>query len=84
MRALQGDSSAVLVELMHAESRRALIWLDAHYSGGVTTGRGAEIDTPIRMELAALKKANRLDHVLMIDDIDDFIGLRGYPTIAEQ
>lgn len=78
-----GDSRALLGEVLAGESRRALIWLDAHYSGGVTTGKGNESDTPIREELAVLKWLARCGDVLLIDDIDDFNGERGYPTVEE-
>lgn len=83
----RGDSAEELstaLALAVFRDWRALIWLDAHYSGGVTTGRGAEVDTPVRKELVALAlPQQRHDHVLMIDDIDDFNGERGYPTVEE-
>lgn len=77
---LEGDSGRHLAQLFITPLRqRALIWLDAHYSGGVTV-KGS-IDTPIRAELEALRGDGQ--HVLMIDDIDDFNGEHGYPTHAE-
>lgn len=87
VRVWQCDSGTGLVDALAIamfRDLRALIWLDAHYSGGVTTGRGEEVDTPIRKELAALAHAQgRHDHVIMIDDIVDFNGERGYPTFEE-
>jgi hypothetical protein len=59
--------------------RRALIWLDAHYSGSVTA-RGAE-DSPVAQELATIAKYS--GHVILIDDAQEFVGRGGYPTIDE-
>lgn len=76
---VQGDSAKEFpLALAAADNRQALIWLDAHFSGGVTA-RGKE-DTTIRAELEALADSPRRDHVLMIDDLDDFTGENGYPT----
>jgi hypothetical protein len=50
----EGDSATVLPRVMAGLDRRALIWLDAHYSGGVTA-RGA-VDSPVAQELATIAK----------------------------
>ena len=79
-----GDScDALPLVLDMVGSRQALIWLDAHWSGGITARQAPEIHTSVRAELAALKVATRRDHVIMIDDIDDFSGECGYPTRVE-
>jgi hypothetical protein len=75
----QGDSADVLPRVLAQTSSRALIWLDAHYSGGVTA-RGAE-DSPIAQEFTAIAKYP--SHVILIDDAQEFIGKGGYPTIDE-
>jgi hypothetical protein len=75
----EGDSAAMLPRVLAQISSRALIWLDAHYSGGLTA-RGAE-DSPIAHEFAAI--ARYPCHVILIDDAQEFIGKGGYPTIDE-
>lgn len=80
---LEGDSGQRLAQLFVAfptltTDRRALLWLDAHYSGGVTALTDKR--TPILAELDALHRT-RNDHVLMIDDLADFNGEHGYPTL---
>jgi len=59
----------------------ALFWLDAHYSGSVTA-RGA-LDSPIVQELAAVRAHPVSGHVVLIDDMRDFNGTGGYPTVDE-
>jgi hypothetical protein len=75
----EGDSATVLPRVMAGLDRRALIWLDAHYSGNVTA-RGA-VDSPVVQELATIAKYS--GHVILIDDAQDFVGRGGYPTIDE-
>jgi hypothetical protein len=75
----QGDSAMVLPKIMANLKHRALIWLDAHYSAGVTA-RGAE-DSPVAHELATIAKYP--GHVILIDDAQEFVGRGGYPTIDE-
>jgi hypothetical protein len=56
-------------------------WLDAHYSGPVTA-RGA-IDSPIVREMEAIRAHPVAGHVVLIDDMRDFQGRDGYPTVDE-
>jgi len=82
VRCVRGDSGEKLADILYfIKHRRALIWLDAHWSAGITA-RGSK-DTAIVAELDALREAPRLDHVLMIDDLADFTGQNGYPTVDE-
>jgi predicted O-methyltransferase YrrM len=76
-----GDSGKKLADLLYYMDDRALVWLDAHWSAGITA-RGDK-DTAITAELDALGEATRRDHVLMIDDLVDFNGQNGYPTVDE-
>lgn len=79
---IRGDSGEkLLYTLRLIHNHRALVWLDAHWSAGITA-RGSK-DTAIVAELDALAAAPRLDHVLMIDDLADFTGQNGYPTVDE-
>src|SRR5262249_18948512 len=86
----EGDSASGLRDaLCVAGDRRALIWLDAHYSGG-ETGRGA-LNTPILAEIDTIVEHGNAEHVLLIDDLRyfwrsapgflDHEALAGYPTV---
>lgn len=74
----EGDSGTVLPKVLATLHERALLWLDAHYSGG-PTARGVE-DSPIARELAAAKGRG---HCILIDDAHMFHGRDGYPTIEQ-
>jgi hypothetical protein len=78
---LQGDSGVRLREVLDALTEPALFWLDAHYSGPVTA-RGA-LDSPIVRELDAIRAHGVRGHVVLIDDMRDFQGRDGYPTVDE-
>ncbi len=75
---LQGDSSAVLFDLVPRIDTPALFWLDGHYSGG-KTAKGRCV-TPILEELIAVYRAP-WRHVVLIDDVRLFQGDE-YPTLA--
>lgn len=78
---IQGDSSKVLFDLLPNISAPKLIWLDAHFSGGITT-RG-NLVTPIVRELEAVRASYRPGDVLLIDDAASFNGRDDYPDEAE-
>jgi hypothetical protein len=78
---LQGDSGVRLAEVLATLSGPALFWLDAHYSGPITA-RGA-LDSPIIAELAAIRAHPAAGHVVLIDDMRDFNGTAGYPTVDD-
>lgn len=78
---LQGDSGVRLQEVLNALTEPALFWLDAHYSGPITA-RGA-VDSPIVRELVAIRANRVAGHVVLIDDMRDFQGRDGYPTVEE-
>jgi hypothetical protein len=77
---LHGDSGVRLQEVLATLKEPALFWLDAHYSGPITA-RGA-VDSPILGELAAIARHPVAGHVVLIDDMRDFKGADGYPTVA--
>ena len=77
---LQGDSGALLPEVVARLTGPALFWLDGHYSGGMTA-RGAEV-CPVMRELAAIFASPIKEHVILIDDIRLF-GTEGYPSVTE-
>jgi hypothetical protein len=78
---MQGDSATVLPQLLERITRPCLFWLDAHYSGWVTS-RGV-CDTPIMQELTHILRHPVPGHVILIDDARHFTGSNGYPTLSE-
>jgi hypothetical protein len=76
-----GNSGDLLHEIMPKISSRTLLWLDGHFSGGITA-RG-KTESPIFNELDAVFENNALQHIILIDDARLFIGKRDYPTMEE-
>ena len=80
-----GSSVEFLTEFLPTVDDRCIIMLDAHGSGGDTTfdesvGR---YGSPVLGELLAIKEnSSRNDHVIIIDDTDDF-GTLDYPSKNE-
>ena len=77
--ALHGDSETRIVEILREIDAPAVFWLDGHFSRS-NTGRGAA-DTAIVTELRRIFEHPIKDHVILIDDARDFLGINGYPTI---
>jgi len=75
---INGDSGEVLNELLPSIRSTCLLWLDAHYSGGITAKSSQE--TPIIKELESVFK-NIPDPVILIDDANNFNGEHDYPTL---
>ena len=89
---IEGDSANGLRDALRAvRDEPALVWLDAHYSGG-DTGRGA-LNTPILDEIGSIVECADARHVLLIDDLRYFWpvpsgfasheALAGYPTVSD-
>lgn len=76
---LRGDSGEILPDVLRTIESPCLFWLDAHYSGNVT-GR-AELETPIKQELAAIV-SHPIRHVVLVDDANCFDGTHDYPEVA--
>lgn len=62
---LHGSSADLLPPLLRETGEPAVIWLDAHFSGGSTAGEGSD---PLQGELAALVEHRDMRHVILIDD----------------
>lgn len=85
---LQGDSGAMLANVLATLAGPALFWLDGHFSGAfesrtrgfVSTARG-ELQTPVVKELAAVLAHAEPGHVILIDDARLFEGTNDYPTL---
>lgn len=77
---LHGDSATQLdIALDAAGETPAMIWLDAHWSGG-STARASE-NTPIMSELECICRRGRDGDIILIDDIRYFIDLpQGFDT----
>lgn len=65
VRCLQGDSVAVLPDVIEQIKMPTLFWLDAHFSGGVTANAGHD---PLLDELAAIYARGGGRDVVLIDD----------------
>jgi hypothetical protein len=78
---LQGYSGNVIDRVMKEVSEPVLFWLDAHYSGGITT-RG-ELNSPILAEPDIILAHPIKNHVILIDDARDFTGKGRYPTVPQ-
>lgn len=76
-----GDSIDILPKILLKINQPCLFWLDAHYSGE-GTARG-NVDTPIMHELRYRLNKLNYNHVILIDDAEDFVGKNDYPTLEE-
>lgn len=91
VRVHHGDSADRLLEILGQTSGAPLIWLDGHYSEGVTArGRG---NTPVIDELRSIDRSGIANAVILIDDLrlfdvraplaGDPASLAGYPSVQE-
>lgn len=76
-----GDSAVVLSDILTNLEGPAMLWLDAHYSGGFTA-RG-DLDSPVVDELKAIARNGCAQHLILVDDARCFDGTGGYPTMNE-
>ena len=72
-----GDSARLLGRVVADLDRPALFWLDAHFSGEGTGGRGGH---PVVDEVREATGAG-LGHVVLVDDAREFGSAEGYPTL---
>lgn len=78
---LHGDSGVVLESLMTRIDSPCVIYLDGHYSGGVTSQGSKKV--PIYEELHHIFCHPVKNHLVVIDDARCFIGRDGYPRLGE-
>ncbi len=81
VRLVLGDSATELPRLLGALDHPACFWLDGHFMGAGTAR--SEEDSPIRAEVDAVLRHPVRGHLVLIDDARLFLGVNGYPTIAE-
>jgi hypothetical protein len=75
----QGDGSLWIPRIVAELQEPALFWLDGHFATGTT--REGETACPTLLEMSAVLKDSSYDHVVLVDDVSDFKGEGGYPTI---
>ncbi len=76
-----GDSGQVLKRILKSIKSPVLFWLDAHFSGGITSQ--GNFQTPIMEEIGAIFEHSQAGHIILVDDARCFTGENGYPTISE-
>lgn len=77
---LQGDSGIVLGKIIDKLNEPSILWLDGHYSGGIT--EKGESETPIMKELQSIF-SSPYSHIILIDDARCFgnSDFPDYPSI---
>ena len=78
---IHGDSKSVLKDILDTINEPAMFWLDAHYSGGITSK--GENETPVMEELNIIFNEFKNKYVILIDDARCFNGKNDYPTVDE-
>ncbi len=78
---LNGDSGKVMFDLIKKINKRAIFWLDGHYSG-TDTSMG-DLECPIYNELSAIFTSKIKNHIIIIDDARCFTGNNSYPTVTD-
>ena len=78
----EGDSSVILKDVLEQIGEKSVMfWLDGHYYAGVE--RLVEDESPIVGELEAIRNSKVDPAVVLVDDVREFDGSRGYLTIDE-
>ena len=78
---INGDSGKVMYELIKKINKRAIFWLDGHYSGTYTAL--GDLECPIYEELKAIFTSKIKNHIIIIDDARCFTGNNSYPSVLE-
>lgn len=80
VQVVHGDSARVLSDILQDLKGPILYWLDAHYSGSVTSG--GEVDAPVLKELSTIAARLEPRDVILIDDARLFGWRPGYPSLS--
>ena len=79
---LYGDSSDLIRSVLPPIKVNCVMWLDAHYSGGSTTGKNNPC--PLTNELLQiLPVRNASNTIIFIDDSRGLIGSSGWPILSD-
>jgi hypothetical protein len=71
MHFYHGNSAEILPNVLDAITEPAIVFLDAHYSGGSTVKADDKCDSPLIFELAYLQ-SRRADDIIIVDDTSFF------------
>lgn len=78
----QGDSAVILEEVLdRIGDKSVMFWLDGHYYSGVT--KLVADESPIVGELECIRNSGVDPAVVLIDDVREFDGTRGYLRIDQ-
>ena len=78
-----GNSAKILPSILSEIRCPSLFWLDAHFSGGITSG---DEKAPVIVELENIldhSLEHSVTHIIFIDDAKDFTGANGFPTLQQ-
>jgi hypothetical protein len=78
---VHGGCVTALQQVLPRLTRPAVLWLDAHHSGGITAGGPS--DDPILACLTELRDQTIRSHSLLIDDVATFDGQRSRPDLVQ-
>jgi hypothetical protein len=81
IQCILGNSPDRLAEVLDSLREPAMIWLDAHWSGGTTHGEGKQC--PLLEELQALSLTD-IEHFVLIDDARLFLSPPPPPHLPKQ
>lgn len=79
-----GDAAEILQKLLpEISTKKALFFLDAHHSKGITS-RNQDLETNLSSELLSVKKFlnENPSSVVVLDDVHEF-GSKDYPSLSE-
>lgn len=77
----EGDSAVVLEKVLaQIKGKSAIFWLDGHYFSKVP--QFVEDESPIAGELEHIRNSDVEPLVILIDDVREFDGTRGYFTLG--
>jgi hypothetical protein len=78
---IHGDSGKEMINLIKKINKRAIFWLDGHYSGTYTAL--GDLECPIYEELKAIFTSKIKNHIIIVDDARCFTGNNSYPSVKE-